>query len=88
VIGVRRESFASPALHGLGRQVAPDSRMLSPRLHECARTAVHNDERTVCVSWVRPASQGLHSIDVDDGRDSVRLAHTLRTRPAFAGRTG
>ncbi|MBV8301606.1 MAG: hypothetical protein JOY68_06760 [Candidatus Dormibacteraeota bacterium] len=88
MIGIRREGVAAPAPHGLGRQVVPDSRMLSPRLHECARTAVHDDERTVCVSWVRPASQGLHSIDVDYGRDSVRLALNLGTRPEFAGRTG
>ena len=49
---------------------------------------VHDDDRTVSVSWARDAALGLHSVVVDYARDCVRIGTKMGTRPAFQGRTG
>jgi hypothetical protein len=88
VIGVRRETAPPPALRGLGREVEPDGHAVQPHLHPCTRLLVHPDQRTVSVSWVRSATQVLHSVTVDYDRDAVRVGVRLGTRQAFANRSG
>ena len=88
MLGVRKEAATVPALRGLGREVEPDAHLLDPSLHACMKTLVHASERRVSVSWVRSATQGLHSVSVEYQPDVVRIGVRLGTRPPFAGRAG
>ena len=85
---VRREAAPAPALRGLGREVEPDAQAVNPQLQPCARLLLHPDQRNVSVSWVRSATQALHSVDVSYDNDAVRIGVRLGTRRAFANRSG
>ena len=49
---------------------------------------VQSNGRSVIVSWIRSATQGLHSIDVHYDSDAVRIGVQLGTRPGFWGIAG
>ena len=83
-----RKETATAVGSGLGRAVVADSQMLQPRLHGCARTTVAADDRTVSVSWVRSASQGLHSVSIDYEPAVVRVGVRVGTRPSATERKG
>ena len=49
---------------------------------------MHDDDRTLTVSWVRGVEQGLHSTVVAFTPDAVRIGTRLGTRPGFWGMSG
>ena len=61
--------------------------MMAPELHPWSTVLVHN-ERSVSISWVRQVMQGLHSVAVTYGSDSVQIGVRLGTRPGFWGKPG
>jgi hypothetical protein len=85
-MGIRREPAGASG--GLGRLVQPNAQLLQPQVHECARAVVSEDDRTLSVSFVRSAAQGLHSVNAEYRPDAVLLSLRLGTRPEFARRAG
>ena len=87
MIGAGHSSKSATVCRGLGRFVEPDSHMREPQFLPWSKALVH-DERLVSVSWARPAMQGLHSVSVAYGDDSVQIGVKLGTRPGFWGKPG
>jgi hypothetical protein len=59
--------------------------MINPRMHAWSKALVHDDDRTMTVSWIRSVQQGLHSVTVAYTGDAVRIGTRLGTRPGFWG---
>lgn len=72
---------------GLGRRVEPDSHLLAPQLRPWSKVVVHDDDRTVTVSWARGAALGLHRVAVEYGDNAVGIGLRLGTRPSFAAQS-
>lgn len=87
MIGAGHSSKSATLCRGLGRYVEPDSHMREPQLHAWGQALVH-DERSVAISWVRSATQGLHSVAVVYGEDAVQIGVRLGTRPGFWDKPG
>ena len=83
-----RTPTESSNARGLGRLVEADSHLKAPQLRPWSKVLVHEDERTVSVSWVRGAAQGLHSVAVAYGSDCVQIGTRMGTRQAFWNRSG
>jgi hypothetical protein len=71
----------------LGRRVDADSRLLAPEFRPWSKVIVHEDGRTLSLSWARDAAMGLHSIAVIYAPDRVTIGTRMGTRPAFWGRS-
>jgi hypothetical protein len=83
-----RASTEASSARGLGRLVEADSHLRAPEMRPWSKVVVHEDGRTVSVSWIRGAAQGLHSVAVAYDTDCVQIGTRMGTRPAFWNRSG
>ncbi len=73
---------------GLGRRVEPDAHLSNPTLQPWGRVVLHEDDRTISLSWARGVAVGLHSLVVEYTPRCVRIGTRFGTRPGFSGRSG
>lgn len=83
-----RVATETAGTRGLGRRVDADAHLRGPALQPWSRVIVHEDDRTLSVSWCRGAELGLHSVVTEFTPDAIRVGTLMGTRPAFYGKRG